>query len=158
MNKKQDGRQQIDLQLHTEAKVKHADELLHELRTHQIELEMQNEELRSANAALQASRDRYLQLYDFAPVGYLTLTEDRANCRSEPDLQHTSGCGTRETDQSSFCKYLLPEDSDRWHLQCLDAKQHRGKQNCELTLRRADDTFFQARLESLYTEAPIQLR
>ena len=53
-----------------------------------------------------------------------------------------------------FAKYLLPEDSDRWHLHCLHAKQHRAKQNCELTLRRADDTFFQARLDSLYTEAP----
>ena len=50
-------------------------QMLHDLRVHQIELEMQNEELRTAQAELDAARARYFDLYDLAPVGYCTVSE-----------------------------------------------------------------------------------
>ena len=48
--------------------------LVHQLETHQIELEMQNEELRKAQAEIEESRGKFSDLYDFAPAGYFTLT------------------------------------------------------------------------------------
>ena len=50
--------------------------LQHELEVHQIELVMQNEELRQAQAEIAADLERYTDLYEFAPVGYFNLTPD----------------------------------------------------------------------------------
>jgi len=66
--------QQLDAPL--DMKGKTPAELIHELRVHQIELEMQNEELRRAQAELDASWARYFDLYDLAPAGYFTLSEE----------------------------------------------------------------------------------
>jgi C4-dicarboxylate-specific signal transduction histidine kinase len=62
------------LEIHRSAE--DAQRLLHELEVHQIELELQNEELRQAREKLEVALDNFTDLYDFAPIGYITLCHD----------------------------------------------------------------------------------
>jgi PAS domain-containing protein len=57
-----------------------SEKLLHELKVHQIELEMQNQELREANETAEKALKKYTMLYDFAPMGYFTLNSEGTIC------------------------------------------------------------------------------
>jgi PAS domain S-box-containing protein len=125
-------------------------ELLHELRVHQIELEMQNDELRRAQVIIEESRDRYVDLYEFAPVGYLTLT--REGLINEVNLTGAAllGVDRKKLIKRRFTSFVTPDDKDRWHRHFLHVLQHDGKQSCELEIQRNDDSFFNARLDCLH--------
>ena len=66
--------------------------LIHELQVHQIELEMQNDELRRFQNEIEESRNKYADLYDFAPVGYFTIKEkgiiEEANLTGADSFRH----------------------------------------------------------------------
>jgi len=68
---KKDQKEKAGLLLEADVK-----KLMHELQVHQIELEMQNEELREANETAESTLKKYTLLYDFAPMGYFTLTAE----------------------------------------------------------------------------------
>lgn len=74
--------------------------LLHELQVHQVELDLQDEELRRSRSELEAALARQVQLYDFAPVGYLTV--DRATALRELNLTAAGMLGF-ERDQLLGC-------------------------------------------------------
>jgi hypothetical protein len=79
-------RRRAEVQLRREKKIElsidktDAKRLLHELQVHQIELEMQNEELRLAYETAEAALKKYTMLYDFAPMGYFILDEYGSIC------------------------------------------------------------------------------
>ncbi|MBI5439565.1 MAG: PAS domain S-box protein [Nitrosomonadales bacterium] len=125
------------------------EELLHKLSERETELEMQNDELRRAQAAMAESRDRYADLYDFAPIGYLTLTREASI--SEINLTGAALLGKERDDliRSRFARLVAPEDGDRWHLHFMSTLQHGAQQSCELMLRRDDGSRFHARLDCL---------
>lgn len=124
-----------------------ADELLHEIQVHRIELEMQNEALLLARTALEESRDRYCALYEFAPVTYLSLNDNgqivEINLTGATQLGEERG----KLLQRRFAGFVAAEDGDRWHLFFRSALQQHDRQSCELLLRRGDDSRFHARLD-----------
>ena len=73
---KEDGVRLVEQVRQLRTSVNQADRLLHELRVHQIELEIQNRTLREAQEQLELSRERYVELFEFAPMAYLTVEED----------------------------------------------------------------------------------
>lgn len=122
-------------------------ELLHELQVHQIELQMQNEELHKAQVALEESRDRYFDLYEFAPVGYLSLTgEGRI---SEINLAGALLLGEVRVKllDSLFASHVLPENAEHWQQFWRTVQQQHGRQSCELALKRGNDQHFYAQLD-----------
>jgi diguanylate cyclase (GGDEF)-like protein/PAS domain S-box-containing protein len=123
-----------------------AEEVLQELRVHEIELEMQNEELRRAQVALEESHHRYVDLYEFAPVGYLTLNHQALIAGANLTATGLLGEDRKKLLQRRFASSVAPEDRDRWG-QCFAAMMRQDEpQSCELTLQRPDRTRFHARL------------
>lgn len=131
---------------------KSVDELLQDLRIHQIELEMQNEELRRAHMDLEASRDCYQQLYDFAPVAYLSLSAQGLITEANLTCATLLGVERNKLINSRFARYVSTEDTDLWYRYFLHAKKHDGKHRFELLLHRADGTNFHAQLDCLNSE------
>ncbi len=116
--------------------------LLHDLHVHQIELELQNEELRRLQSELDASREHYFELYDLAPVGYCALDQTgrimEANLSTATLLHVDRDLLIRQP----LGRFVLQEDQGiyRTHLQNLFAT---GEfQSFELRMRREDDTVF----------------
>ncbi|MDP2371128.1 ATP-binding protein, partial [Rhodoferax sp.] len=124
-------------------------DLLHDLQVHQIELEMQNEALRQAKLDLEESRDRYVDLYELAPVGYLTLSA--AGIITEINLTGTAllGIDRRQVLHRSFASFVAPQDQENWvrNFHSWEAIGHQGK--VELALQRGDGTVFYGQLDYL---------
>ena len=102
--------------------------LFHELDVHQIELQMQNEELRTVQAELAHSRDVYLELYDFAPVGYLKLDPEgritEANFKAAPWLGLDRG---KLLVGHAFSGFVHRDSLERWNRHSRHLSEHLEK-------------------------------
>ena len=125
------------------------EELLQELRVHQVELEMQNEQLRMAQIELEQSRDRYIDFYDFAPVGYFTLNVNGLIDEINLTAAALLGLERDKLTHHHFASLVATEDGGRWHLFFRNVLKSDKTQTCELTLRRANGPHLYARLDCL---------
>jgi PAS domain S-box-containing protein len=121
---------------------------LHELRVHQIELEMQNEELRRAREELEASRARYFDLYDMAPVGYLTIGEPGLILEANLTAAKLLGVARGALVKQPLPSFILPEDQDILYLHRKKLLETGAPQAWELRLLRKNSGPFWARAEA----------
>jgi PAS domain S-box-containing protein len=129
--------------------VEDVEKLIQELRVHQVELEMQNEELRNAQAELAESRDRYFELYDLAPVGYFTL--DEKGLMLEVNLACADLLGSDRADliKQRFSRFVSPGFQDEFYAHWKQALKAENKQVCEVELKRKNGQAFYAQLQSV---------
>jgi PAS domain S-box-containing protein len=90
--------------------------LLHELHVHQVELSMQNDELRRVQLELETSRDQYSDLYDFAPAGYCTLSRKGHILESNQTLSDLLGVGREQLTRTPLSHYVDAADQDTVYL------------------------------------------
>ena len=115
-----------------------ARDVLHELQVHQIELEMQNDELRRAQLELDASRARYFNLYDLAPVGYCSISEQGLILQANLAAATLLGCSRSALVKQPFSRFIVKADQDIWYLNRRMLVETRQAQTLELRLAPPD--------------------
>lgn len=124
-------------------------QLLYEFQVHQVELELQNEQLRETQLELSLSRDRFADLYDFAPVGYLTLDSRGVVIEANFAAATTLGVGRDRLLRSKLSDFLAPGSQDAAYLYWQSVFTISEKHVIELDLLRPDGRAATVRLESI---------
>jgi PAS domain S-box-containing protein len=128
--------------------------LVHDLQVHQVELEMQNDELRRTQEALEEARDRYADLYDFAPLALLTLSPGDEVL--EANLAAANLLGLERTDliHQKLNHFIPTEAQDGFYLYCRQVLQSQTRQRGEVTLRSATGSLLTVRVEGITAQDP----
>ena len=133
------------------------EKLVYELQVHQVELEMQNEELRRMQVSLEESRDKYADLYEFAPVGYLTLTHtgliDKVNLTASKLL----GVNKNKLLNRRFATLIAPQDCDKWHLCFANIMKHNQQHTIELTLKGCNNPELPVQLDLVWINSELRI-
>lgn len=122
------------------------EQLMHDLQVHQVELQSQNEELRRAQLALELSHARYFDLYDLAPVGYLTVAASglivEANLRAATLL----GIPRSALVKLPLSRFIVKTNQDSYY-QCRRQLLETGQaQSCELQVLQNDGVMLWVRV------------
>ena len=125
---------------------------VHELQVHQIELEIQNEELRRTQLELQYARDRYADLYDFAPVGFLTL-----NTSGEILEANLTACQLLQVERKDLIHqkleaFVIAADQSTLRLHLQNLVQRNLKEVSGILRLTHNHEHFLVRLQSLFED------
>ena len=124
--------------------------MVHGLQVHQIELEMQNEELKRANALVEETRNRYVDLYELAPTGYLTLDESGIVIESNLTAAGQLGVERSTLLKRPFQDYIVPADRDKFRSHLNEVVTSKKRHSCEIGLMTKSGGDFYALLDTLF--------
>lgn len=125
-----------------------AQSLLHDLQVHQIELELQNDELRQAQDALEASRARYFDLYNLAPVGYFTLDDKGFIVEANLTGATLLGVARGALITQPLSRFIIADDADNYYLHHRQLMRTGVPQAFELRMSKKDGAHFTAWVEA----------
>ncbi|MFZ2961427.1 MAG: PAS domain S-box protein [Candidatus Ozemobacteraceae bacterium] len=123
--------------------------LVHELRVHQVELEVQNEELCRIREDLEKSQSKYFDLYDCAPVGYFTLGRNGKIQDANLTGANLLGMNKGKLLNRVFSDFVVPEFQDIFYFHSRKAMKSGVQESCELKLLKKNGEPFFAHLESM---------
>jgi diguanylate cyclase (GGDEF)-like protein/PAS domain S-box-containing protein len=109
--------------------------IVHELEVHQIELEMQNEELNRIHHELNITKNRYFDLYDMAPIGYCTLDENGLIQEANLSLANLLGVNRGQLMNQPITKFIYRDDQDVYYHLHKKLRDTEKKQECELRIQ-----------------------
>lgn len=114
--------------------------IVHELEVHQIELELQNEELLRVQGELEKTKKRYFDLYDMAPIGYCTLNENGLIEEVNLQLSDLLGQDRDKLIKQPLAKFIYFQDQDTYYTYRKKLLTSQEKQECELRIVKVNDT------------------
>jgi PAS domain S-box-containing protein len=123
--------------------------LVYLLQVHQVELEHQNEELRLVQEELEASRDKYVNLFDFSPIPYFTLNADGIIKEVNLSASRMFGYDRKKFVGRNFKTHLVLEERDVFHIFLNSIFDSSIKQSCEVRVTNKAKREFQVLLEGL---------
>jgi diguanylate cyclase (GGDEF)-like protein/PAS domain S-box-containing protein len=114
------------------------EKILHELQVHQVELEMQNDELRMKQMELDTARARYFDIYNLAPVSYCTLSRSSMIIEANKTAGEMFGTSREQMVEQPFFHFILKEDQDVYYLSWKKLLETGNPQECEIRMLRHD--------------------
>jgi PAS domain S-box-containing protein len=123
--------------------------LIHELQVHQIELQIQNEELRNSQEIIENSRKKYVDLYDFAPVGYFTVDMSRTIIEANLTISELLGYPRSYLIGKPLTAFIYKDDLDIIFVHQRKLSLKGTSERCELRLVKKDRSNFYSQLVSI---------
>jgi len=127
-------------------------QLIEDLQVHQIELEMQNDELRRLQQDLENERDKYSDLYDYSPVSYFTINEKGIILEANLTAAATVGVERGLLIGSPFSDFIVGDDQDIFWVHRKKLFETKTRQTCELRLSPKQGSEFYALMESIVVQ------